>query len=155
MPVARPQHLGQPKATSILVTTGILVTTSILVPVRSQLTHAGQYWPRRRSRPKYVGMFVSVRGVPTWHRAFRAWLTGRWWSLKPGQPLWAAAGHPEDALGAGKNGWKITLKGSVSSGFAPRDHRCPPEGKRWPRGHGRHYKIQRISSSIPSNTWPE
>ena len=90
----------------------------------------------------YVEVFVSIRGVPTFHRAFRAWLTGRWWSLKPGQPLWATAGQPEDPPGAGKNGWKITQMGSVSSGFAPRDHRCPPEGKRWPRGHGRHYNIK-------------
>ena len=27
-------------------------------------------------------------------------MTGRW-SLKPGQPLWATAGHPKDALGVG------------------------------------------------------
>ena len=28
------------------------------------------------------------------------------WSLKPGQPLWATTGHPEDALGARKKAGK-------------------------------------------------
>ena len=43
--------------------------------------------------------------------------------------------------GGRKEGWKITQK-AVSIGFALRDHRHPLEGKRWPRGHGRHYKIK-------------
>ena len=68
--------------------------------------------------------------------------------LKPGQPLWATAGHPEDALGAGKNGWKIT-QWVVSRGFALQDHRRPLEGKRWPRGHGRHYKIKEYQVRYP------
>ena len=34
-------------------------------------------------------------------------------SLKPGQPLWATTGHPEDALGAGKEAGK-SLNGQLA-----------------------------------------
>ena len=60
----------------------------------------------------YVEMFVSVRGGPYSTPGFQG-LNDGWWSLKPGQALWATAGHPEDALGAGKKAGK-SLNGQLA-----------------------------------------
>ena len=64
-------------------------------------------------------------------------LTSRW-SLSGRGGHFVGAGHPEDALEDGKNGWKITHM-AVSDGFARRGHRRPHEGRHWPRGHGLYY----------------
>ena len=99
-----------------------------------------RYWSRI-PEVNYVEMFVSIRGVPTYAR-----LSGLDWRVD-GRP-WSRGsryGRPPDIP---KTPWgperrlEIHSKGSVSYGFAPRDHRRPLEGKRWPRGHGRHYKIK-------------
>ena len=60
----------------------------------------------------YVEMFVSIRGVPTWHRDFRAWLTVRW-SLNSRDSRYR---RPPDIPKTpwGPEGWKITQMGSVS-----------------------------------------
>ena len=111
-------------------------------------------------------MFVSVRRIPICHQAFQS-LTMAAPEL-PGQPLWATTGHPEGALGDGKKWQENHSDGSVSDVLRPFEAiRRPHEGRRWPHGHGRYYKIKEyrikfntlkylpIRVENPANSTPE